>query len=167
MIWTLAACFSLSLSALMVCLILIALYQPVRTTEYTLRQCEAALCILRLLMDSQEEMYLRTTLSPPHFRSVHRKRLRLAMRCLTLLDRNATWLAMTAQQAAQSDDSDLAQRGERLANGYFQLKLNLFVAGITIILKWLFPASTLFLQSARFHCGRVYLHWQDAEESKI
>jgi hypothetical protein len=149
MTWMLAVSASLSLSVLLIRLILIASYRPVPRRQDTLRECEAALCVFRLLVDSREEMYLRTTLSPPDFRSVHRKRLRLAMRCLILLDRNATWLATMAQQAALSVDPDLAERGERLANSSFQLKANLLAAEIMVGMKWLFPASALFLRVAK------------------
>jgi hypothetical protein len=154
MMWMLAVCVSLSLSALLIRLILVASYRPVLPTESTLRECEAALCVFRLLVDSQEEVYLRTTLSPPEFRSVHRKRLRLAMRYLILLDRNATLLAATAQQAALSGDSDLAQRGKRLADSSLQLKGNLLAAEIAVVVKWLFPTSALFLRVAKISFPR-------------
>jgi len=167
MIWMLAACASLSLSVLMIRLILIASHRPVPLTENTLRECEAALCVFRLLVDSHEETYLRSTLSPPDFRPVHRKRLRLAMRCLILLDRNATSLAMMAQQTALSGDSDVAQRGARMSDASFHLKVNVLAAEIAVAVKWLFPTSALFLRVGKISFPHLCLRSQNVKQGTI
>ena len=113
--------------------------------EDTVEQCEAALCGFRLLVDPKDGRYLCATLPPPEFRVLQRKRLWLAMRCLILLDGNATFLATVGQKAALSDDLDVAQTGERLAIGSLQLKVNLLAAEGAVLAKWLFPTSPLLV----------------------
>jgi len=76
---------------------------------------------------------------------LQRKRLWLAMRCLILLDRNATLLATTGQKASLSGDPDVAQRGERLTIGSLQMKVNLLTAEAAVVVKWLFPTSPLVI----------------------
>lgn len=64
MIWILAAYVSFWLSALLIRMIVIASDRSMPSMENTHRECEAALCAFRLLVDLQEEMYLRAALSP-------------------------------------------------------------------------------------------------------
>ena len=143
MIWVLVVGVSLSLSALLVRLVWLTSYRPDTTPEKTVQQCVAALCVFRLLVDSREEGYLRSRLPRPEFHVLQRKRLWLAMRCLILLDRNATLLATTGQKASLSVDPEVAERGEQLTIGSLQLKVNLLVAEAVVVAKWLFPASPL------------------------
>lgn len=146
MIWMLVGCVCLSLSVLLVRLVWLSSSTLDSCPEKTVVQSEAALCMFRLLVDPKEEGYLRATLPQPAFRVLQRKRLWLAMRCLILLDRNATFLATTGQKAALSDDLDVAQRGERLAIGSLQLKVNLLAAEGAVLVKWLFPTSPLLVR---------------------
>src|SRR5713226_4480588 len=98
MMWVLVVGVSLSLSALLVRLVWLTSYRPDTTPEKTVQQCVAALCVFRLLADPREEGFLRSRLPRPEFRVLQRKRLWLAMRCLILLDRNATLLATTRSE---------------------------------------------------------------------
>jgi hypothetical protein len=148
MIWMLVVGVCLSLSVLLVRLVWLTSYRPDTSPKKAVQQCEAALCVFQLLVDRGEEAYLRATLPQPEFRMLQRKRLWLAMRCLILLDRNATLLATTGQKAALSGDPDLAQRGERLATGALQLKVNLLAAEAAVVVKWLFPTSPLLVRVA-------------------
>ena len=145
MIWMMVVVVGvcLSLSVLLVRLVWLTSFTPDVPSEQTVQQCEAALCVFRLLVDPKEEGYLRATLPQPEFRVLQRKRLWLAMRCLILLDRNATVLATTGQNAALSGDPDAAERGERLAIGSLLLKVNLLAAEAAVVVKWLFPTSPL------------------------
>jgi hypothetical protein len=143
MIWVLVVGVSLSLSALLVRLVWLTSYRPDTTPEKTVQQCVAALCVFRLLVDSREEGYLRSRLPRPEFHVLQRKRLWLAMRCLILLDKNATLLATTGQKASLSVDPEVAERGEQLTIGSLQLKVNLLAAEAVVVAKWLFPASPL------------------------
>ena len=143
MMWVLVVGVSFSLSALLVRLVWLTSHQPAATPERTVQQCVAALCVFRLLVDPREEDYLRSRLPRPEFRVLQRKRLWLAMRCLILLDRNATLLATTGQRASLSGDPDVAQSGERLTIGSLQLKVNLLAAEAAVVVKWLFPTSPL------------------------
>jgi hypothetical protein len=143
MIWVLVVGVSLSLSALLVRLVWLTSHRPDTTPEKTVQQCVAALCVFRLLVDPREEDYLRSRLPQPEFHVLQRKRLWLAMRCLILLDRNATLLATTGQKASLSGDPEVAQRGERLTIGSLQLKVNLLAAEAAVVVKWLFPTSPL------------------------
>lgn len=111
----------------------------------TVQQCEAALCVFRLLVDRREEYYLRRSLPEAEFRVLQRKRLWIAMRCLHLLERHATLLIRMGEMAAASDDPKMVREGQRLVAGTLQLKVNLLVAETTLLLKWLFPAAPLVL----------------------
>src|SRR5882762_10435227 len=143
MIWILVMGVCLWLFVLLVRLVWLTSFTPAILPEQTVGQCKAALCVFCLLVDPKEEGYLRATLPQPEFRVLQRKRLWLAMRCLILLDRNATLLATTGQNAALSGDPDVAERGERLAIGSLQLKVNLLAAEAAVVAKWLFPTSPL------------------------
>lgn len=146
MIWVLVMGVCLWLSVLLVRLVWLTSFTPTIPHEHTVRRCKAALCVFRLLVDPTEEGYLRATLPQPEFRVLQRKRLWLAMRCLILLDRNATLLATTGQNAALSCDPDVAERGGRLAVGSLLLKVNLLGAETAVVVKWLFPASPLLVR---------------------
>ncbi len=145
MMWVLVVGVSLSLSALLVRLVWLTSYRPDTTPGKTVQQCVAALCVFRLLVDPREEGYLRSRLPRPEFHVLQRKRLWLAMRCLILLDKNATLLATTGQRAALSSNPDVAQSGERLTNGSLQLKVNLLAAEAVVVVKWFFPTSPLVI----------------------
>lgn len=140
----------LLLSVLLVRLVWRTGCKPKLRQEKIGRQCAAALCLFRLLVDQKEEVYLRTAVPEPEFRTLQRNRLRLAMRCLILVDRNATLLAAAGQMAALSGDPDLAKRGERLAMSSLQLKVSLLAAEGAVLVKWLFPGSRL-----RVHMGSL------------
>jgi hypothetical protein len=146
MIWILVIGVCLWLFVLLVRLVWLTSFTPAILPEQTVRQCKAALCVFRLLVDPKEEGYLRATLPHPEFRVLQRKRLWLAMRCLILLDRNATLLATMGQNAALSGDPDAAERGERLAIGSLLLKVNLLAAEAAVVVKWLFPTSPLLVR---------------------
>src|SRR6266446_1814784 len=143
MMWVLVVGVSLLLSGLLVRLVWLTSYRPDTDPQKTVQQCEATLCVFQLLVNPREESYLRATLPRSEFHVLQRKRLWLAMRCLILLDRNATLLAKTGQTAALSGDPDVAQRGERLTIGSLQLKVNLLAAEAAVVVKWLFPTSPL------------------------
>jgi hypothetical protein len=150
MIWMLVTCVFFLLCALLVRLLWLSSYGPETPPEKTVEQCEAALCVFRLLIDPREERYLRATLSQGEFRGLQRKRLWLALRCLIVLDRNVTLLAATGHRAALTDDPNLAQSGEQLTAGALQLKVNLLATEAAVAVKWLFPNSPVRLRLVNF-----------------
>jgi hypothetical protein len=154
MMWVFAVGVSRALSALLVRLVWLHSYRLDTDSEKTVQQCQAALCVFRLLVDAMEEAYLRATLPRLEFHALQRKRLWLAMRCLILLDRNATLLATKGQKATLSSDPDVAQKGEQLAIGSLQLKVNLLAAETAVVVKWLFPASPLRVRVANLTVKR-------------
>lgn len=135
----------LSLFVLLICLIWPTPSTTDAFPQQTMDQCKAALCVFRLLVDPKEEDYLRTRLPQLEFRALLRKRLWLAMRCLVLLSRHATFLATLGQNAALSGDPDVARMGARLAISSLQLKINLLAAEAAVVMKWLLPASPLLV----------------------
>ncbi len=149
MTWILVTCVFFSLLVLLVRLVWLGSYRPETLPEKTAQQCEAALCVFRLLIDPREERYLRATLSQAEFRGLQRKRLWLALRCLIVLDRNAALLAAWGQKAALSADPKLAEKGKRLTAGALQLKVNLLAAEAAVAVKWLFPNSPVRLRLAK------------------
>ena len=146
MIWMLVVGVCFLLSVFVIRLVWPTSSTPDAFPQQTMDQCKAALCVFRLLVDPQEEGYLRARLPQLEFRALQRKRLWLAMRCLILLSRHATLLATTGQKAALSGDLDVARSGEKLAIGSLQLKVNLLAVEAAVVMKWLFPASPLLLR---------------------
>lgn len=157
---------ALVLLVLLICLVRLVFHKLELPAVGTVQQCEAALCVFRLLVDRREECYLRRSLPDAEFRVLQRKRLWIAMRCLLLFDRNTTLLVRNGEMAASSDDLDIAQRGKRLLAGSLQLKANLLAAETAVLLKWLFPTSPLVIPATilNVHQRLQSLGWALEEE---
>ena len=96
--------------------------------------------IFRILLDRREEAQLRSCLSQDQFVTFQRRRIRLALRMIRLVDENAGMLMGLGRVARMKDDPALTQKVDELIATAFQLRLNLLLARLCLYLKWLFPS---------------------------
>ena len=96
--------------------------------------------IFRVLVDRKEEAQLRSCLSGNQFARFQRRRVRLALGMLRLVDENAGKLMGLGRLAKMKGDAALAQKVDDLIAIAFQLRLNLLLARLCLYLKWLFPS---------------------------
>jgi hypothetical protein len=101
--------------------------------------------IFRVLLDRNEELQLRSFLSQNQFAAFQRRRIRLALRMLELVDENAGMLMELGRLAKIKGDPALTQKVDELIATALQLRLNLFLAKFCLYLKWLFPSSSVSL----------------------
>ena len=66
--------------------------------------------IFRTLLDRNQEHYLRSTLSHPQFQKFRRKRIRLALRMLRLVEENAGMLTRLGELARMKGDPALTEQ---------------------------------------------------------
>lgn len=101
--------------------------------------------IFRVLLDSDEEVRLRRYLSQYEFAVFQRKRIRLTLRLLHLVDENTGMLMELARRARLKGDPAVVQQADELIATAFQLRLNLLLARFCLYLKWLFPSWSVSL----------------------
>jgi len=101
--------------------------------------------IFRVLLDRHQELQLHQYLTSSQFASFERRRIRIALRMLRLVDHNTGMLMQRARMAKSRKDSELAGKMDELIGNAFQLRLNLTLARICLYLKWVFPSWTVFL----------------------
>src|SRR5215475_6617863 len=77
--------------------------------------------VLRNLLDSAEERYLRTHLPRPQFNFFQRKRIHLTLEILKMIEANAAMLMRLGHLAKMNGDQDLRQRGDELIVAALQL----------------------------------------------
>lgn len=111
--------------------------------------------IFRVLLDRNEEVQLRRCLSQSEFAAFQRRRIRLALRMIRLVDENAGMLMELARLAKMKDNPEVAQKVDELLATAFQLRLKLLLARLCLYLKWLFPSWTVTLPA--FDAGYQYL----------
>jgi len=101
--------------------------------------------IFRALLDRDEERYLRSTLLRNQFEAFQRRRIRLALRMLRLVDENAAMLMRLGQLAKMKGDPALTQKADELAAIAIRVRLNLLWARLCLCLKWIFPSWAVSL----------------------
>jgi hypothetical protein len=101
--------------------------------------------ILRSLLDRNEFNYLHSSLSRKDFQNLTRKRIRLTLEILSLVEKNGHIRMQAEKLAVAKPNSDLDQHGDELLGSTVQLRLNLLLARICLCVQWLFPSSTLLL----------------------
>jgi len=101
--------------------------------------------IFRVLLDRNEEAELRRFLPPDQFAAFQRRRIRLALHMIRLVDDNAGMLMELVRLAKRKDDPAQAQQVDELIASAFQLRINLLVAKLCLLLKWIFPSWTISL----------------------
>jgi len=101
--------------------------------------------IFRALLDRNQESYLQSTLSHHQFQKFRRKRIRLALRMLRLVEENAGMLTRLGELARMKGDPVLTEQANELVATAIQFRLNLVLARFSLWLKWLFPFWTIYL----------------------
>ena len=101
--------------------------------------------VLRNLLDSGEERYLRTHLPRPQFNFFQRKRIHLTLNMLKMIEANAAMLMRLGHLARMNGDQDLRQRGDELIVAALQLRRDIHVLRFCLTLKLLFPAWSVGL----------------------
>jgi len=101
--------------------------------------------IFRALLDRNQERYLRSTLSYNQFQKFRRKRIRLALRMLRLVEEDAGMLTRLGELARMKGDPALTAQANELVATAIQFRLNLVLARLSLCLKWLFPFWTVSL----------------------
>jgi hypothetical protein len=107
--------------------------------DWEAKRHEVDLEAFRLLLDAEEEEYLRTALPEPQFRAFQRQRLKLALDSLNLVGKNAAMLIKLGHLAKIRANPKLAREAEELINGALRLRVNLLFVQPCLWLKWLFP----------------------------
>jgi hypothetical protein len=107
--------------------------------DWDAKKHEVDLDAFRLLLDPQEEQYLRRSLPSAEFRAFQRRRLALALHSLDLVGKNAAMLLKLGQLAKSGANPQLAREAEELVRGALRLRVNLLFVQPYLGLKWLFP----------------------------
>jgi hypothetical protein len=101
--------------------------------------------VFRVLLDRKEEIKLRRFLSVDQFALFERRRVRLALQMLRLVDENAGMAMELGQLAKLKPDLALARSIDQMIATAFQLRLNLLLARFCLYVKWIFPSWTVSL----------------------
>jgi hypothetical protein len=107
--------------------------------EWDEKKVEIDVQIFRLLLDPKEERYLRNSLSRAQFRRFQRKRIRLALRMLRLVEVNTGMLLSLGQIAKTKSDPLLERTADELVNAAIHLRFKLVFARLSLFVKWLWP----------------------------
>jgi hypothetical protein len=97
------------------------------------------------LIDINDERRLRHCLPSKRFHHFQRRRTRLALRFLQLMEENAGMLMSLAQLARTKGDPVLTQKADEMIAVALQLRLKLLLARLYLSAKWLFPSWTVSL----------------------
>ena len=101
--------------------------------------------MLRCLLEQNEFHYLHVSLSRKDFQSQVRKRIRLTLEMLQLVEDNTIFLLGMENVVISNASLELTRQHNELLAGLVQLRLNLQLARVLLYLQWLFPSSTLLL----------------------
>ena len=100
--------------------------------------------VFRVLLDIEEERFLRNSLSNDQFLVFQRRRIRLALEVLTMVEDNTAMLMRLGQRARMKvDDRTLTQCADQLIATAIQLRFNLLLARSCLSIRWLFPSCKL------------------------
>jgi hypothetical protein len=114
--------------------------------------------IFRTLLSRNEESYLRSSLPHHQFQDFRRKRIRLALRMLRLVEENAGMLIKLGELARVKGDPALSRKADELVATAIQFRMNLLLARLSLCLRWLFPSWTVSVPAFEIR----YQHLLDA-----
>ena len=101
--------------------------------------------MLRCLLEQNEFHYLHVSLSRKDFQSQVRKRIRLTLETLQLLEDHTDFLLGMGHVVISNASLELTRQRNELLAGPVQLRLNLLLARFLLYVQWLFPSWTLLL----------------------
>jgi hypothetical protein len=93
----------------------------------------------RNLVDSDEEIFLRRTLSPKEFRGIQRERAWAALAYVRCAGRAAVLFARAGQAAQGSSDASIAESGIQIAHSALRLRLYTLQAGLRLLCHAMLP----------------------------
>ena len=111
--------------------------------------------IFRVLLNRHQELQLRQYLTTSQFAAFERRRIRIALRMLRLVDDNAAMLMQRARLAISKNDSEVIGKMDQLIASAFQLRLNLLLARFCLCLKWIFPSWAMSLPAFEVRYQRL------------
>src|SRR6266849_4128642 len=133
-------------------------HSDIRSLEdWETQRHEIDIPIFRLLLDRDEERYLRSSLSRNQYITFQRMRIRLALRMLRLVEENASMSMRFGQLANIKRDPALTQTANEVVATAIQLRLNLLLVKPCLLLKWLFPSGMISVPAFE----EIYRHLLD------
>jgi len=100
-----------------------------------------------LLIDREEESYLRRSLPTHVFLRIQRKRTELAADCAQRIGQNAALLWQLAQRAAHDPDPAAAAAARELSSTALRVRANAYLAVWCLRIKRVFPSFDILLPS--------------------
>jgi hypothetical protein len=113
--------------------------------DWEAQRHEIDIQIFGLLLNRDEERYLRSTLPRTQFVAFQRMRIGLALRMLRLVEENASMSMRLGQLAKINRDPVLSRTANEVVATAIQLRLNLLLVKPCLSLKWLFPSGVIFV----------------------
>jgi hypothetical protein len=107
------------------------------------------------LVNLDEERRLRRCLPSRKFRDFQRRRTRLALRLVGLLEENAGMLMSLAQHARAKHDSVLTKQADEMIVIALQIRIKLQLVRLCLSAKWLFPSWTVSLPTFEPRYGHL------------
>jgi hypothetical protein len=99
--------------------------------------------LFRLLLDRNEERYLRSVLPRDQFLVFQRMRIGFALRLLRLVEQNASMSMRLGQLARMKQDPVLTRAANEAIATAIQLRFNLILVKPCLTLRWLFPSREI------------------------
>lgn len=109
--------------------------------------------ILRTLLERNQSRFLQRSLPRAEFERCLRKRVRLALQSLQLVEDNTSLLMRLAHASKSASNSERGRRADDLMAAAVQLRVNLLLARCCLYVQWLFPSWTLLPE-----CTESYKH---------
>jgi hypothetical protein len=108
--------------------------------------------VFQTLLDHNEQRYLRRSLPPRQFKLLHRRRIRLALRMLQLVEKNAEMLIRLGHVARLKHDPELTGQANELIATAIRFRFNLLLAKPCLYMEWLLPSlgSPLAILGVRY-----------------
>lgn len=123
--------------------------------DWEARKQEIDIEILCALLDRDDCQYLRKTVASRKFQVLQRRRIRLALRILRVVERNVDLLMEVGKLASLNSDPVRREQAEELVAGAIRLRLNLLRVRLGLFLQWLIPSRTVSLSAFSERCEQL------------
>jgi hypothetical protein len=115
--------------------------------EWERKKYKVSARAFELLLDPQEEAYLRRSLTAHQFRTIQRKRIRFALDCAVRIGKNAGMLLQLAECVGAASDGPRADAARELATLAMRVRLSSFMVVWCLRLKWAIPSVAVHLSA--------------------
>jgi hypothetical protein len=116
--------------------------------DWEAKNPEIGIEIFCALLDRDDCQYLRRSLSSREFQVLQRRRIRLALRMLRLVERKLDLLMEVGRLASLNSDYVHREQGEELVAEAIHLRLNLLRVRLCLFLQWFIPSWTVSLSAS-------------------